>query len=760
LDFALTARTPDYLDTYATQVRSLRELATEDRKGLIERVAYTWFNRLAALRYLDARNWHPFHVKVLMAASAADTLPELFTVARLGAVPEELRRYIDTARMEALLQGRIPSADPQGEVYRLLVLAACRFYNEILPDVFERLDDETELLLPDDLLTEQSVAQGFRTEITDEDCEQVEVLGWLYQFYISEKKDQVMARKAAVPAEDIPAVTQLFTPHWIVRYLVENSLGRLWLLNRPESLLKAWMPYYIESAEPETEFLRIVRPQDIRLCDPAVGSGHMLTYAFDLLYVIYEEEGYASSEIPALILRHNLTGIEIDARAAQLAALALTLKGREKSPRFFQQQHFVRPNIVELRDIRFAQGELLGYSEALGLGGLFTPPILQLMDQFEEAKNFGSLIQPCVGEADIAFARGSVEARDLGSNLFLNETHKNVLRVLAQAEALTQRYQVLVANPPYLNKYNSKLKEFLEAKFASTKTDLFAAFVARSMKLSISGGFLGFMTPFVWMFISSYEGLRAELVEKATITSLIQLEYSGFAGATVPICTFTLENRYRVDFKGGYVRLTKFKGSENQGPRALEAIGNEQCGWFYRTSASSFALVPGSPIVYWASPSSLKAFLSPSVDHAFIAKKGMAIGDNGAFLRFWYEVPLHKLSRTALGPGDTRQHKWYPCLHGGEFRKWYGNQNHVVNWQNDGEAPKANIFRKTGDHWSRYIISTNFFFRRGVTWTAISSSQFGARSYEDGFTFTSASMSAFERDPSIDGEANLSLVPT
>jgi hypothetical protein len=267
----------------------------------------------------------------------------------------------------------------------------------------------------------------------------------------------------------------------------------------------------------------------------------MLTYAFDLLYVIYEEEGYASSEIPALILRHNLTGIEIDARAAQLAALALTLKGREKSPRFFQQQHFVRPNIVELRDIRFAQGELLGYSEALGLGGLFTPPILQLMDQFEEAKNFGSLIQPCVGEADIAFARGSVEARDLGSNLFLNETHKNVLRVLAQAEALTQRYQVLVANPPYLNKYNSKLKEFLEAKFASTKTDLFAAFVARSMKLSISGGFLGFMTPFVWMFISSYEGLRAELVEKATITSLIQLEYSGFAGATVPICTFTLD---------------------------------------------------------------------------------------------------------------------------------------------------------------------------------------------------------------------------
>ncbi len=407
LDQALTARTPDYLDTYATQVRDLRELATEDRKGLIERVAYTWFNRFAALRYLDAKGWHPFHARVLTAAGPDETLPELLKVMRAGALPDELLRYTDVARLESLLIGRIPSGDPQAEVYRHLVLAACRFYHGLLPDVFERLDDETELLLPDDLLTAQSVAEGFRTEITDDDCEQVEVLGWLYQFYISEKKDQVMARKAAVPAEDIPAVTQLFTPHWIVRYLVENSLGRLWLLNRPESLLKAWMPYYIESAEPETEFLRIERPQDIRLCDPAVGSGHMLTYAFDLLYVIYEEEGYAPSEIPALILRHNLTGIEIDTRAAQLAALALTLKGREKSPRFFQQQHFVRPNIVELRDIHFGEGELLGYSEALGLGGLFTPPILQLMHQFEEAKNFGSLIQPCVGEADIAFARGS-----------------------------------------------------------------------------------------------------------------------------------------------------------------------------------------------------------------------------------------------------------------------------------------------------------------------------------------------------------------
>ncbi|MDQ3607215.1 MAG: BREX-1 system adenine-specific DNA-methyltransferase PglX, partial [Gemmatimonadota bacterium] len=325
LDVVLAAQTPDYLTTYASQVSALRRLAQTDRVGLIERVAYTWFNRLAALRYLDARGWHPFRARVLTQATPEETQPDLLRLMRTGALPEELHRHTNVARLNDLLDGRIPSNDPQGEVYRHLVLAACRFYHALLPDLFERLDDETELLLPDDLLTEHSVAQGFRTRIADEDCAEVELLGWLYQFYISEKKDAVMARKSAVPSEDIPAVTQLFTPHWIVRYLVENGLGRLWLLNRPNSQLRERMPYYIEG-EAETDFLRITRPEEIRLIDPAVGSGHMLTYAFDLVYAIYEEEGYAPSEIAGLILKHNLYGVDIDPRAAQLASLALVLK--------------------------------------------------------------------------------------------------------------------------------------------------------------------------------------------------------------------------------------------------------------------------------------------------------------------------------------------------------------------------------------------------------------------------------------------------
>src|ERR1039458_1215592 len=278
LDHVLSAQTPDYLTTFAPQVDSLRNLTRADRPGLIERVAYTWFNRLTALRYLDAKGWHPFRARVLTPANSGETQPELFKLTRTGALPDELRLHTNPKRLDDLLDGRVPSSDPQGEVYRHLVLAACRYYHTLLPNLFERLDDETELLLPDDLLTEHSIAHGFRTEITDADCAEVEVLGWLYQFYISEKKDVVMGRKTTVPAEDIPAVTQIFTPHWIVRYLVENSLGRLWLLNRPASHLREKMRYYIES-ETEPTFLRISKPHEIRVLDPAVGSWKLLISA-------------------------------------------------------------------------------------------------------------------------------------------------------------------------------------------------------------------------------------------------------------------------------------------------------------------------------------------------------------------------------------------------------------------------------------------------------------------------------------------------
>ena len=730
LDYVLTADTPD-LRAAAEQVKSLRQEAGRDRAGLIERVAYTWFNRFAALRFMDAHGWHPFRARVLTPASAAETQPELLKLTRTGALPEELKSHTDPARLNDLLDGRIPSPDAQGEVYRHLVLAACRFYHALLPNLFEKLDDETELLLPDDLLTEHSVVHGFRTEISDEDCgdgqrANVEILGWLYQFYISERKDQVMARKSAVPTEDIPAVTQLFTPHWIVRYLVENSLGRLWLLNRPGSRLREHMPYYIEGEKDAPggspdDFLKITKPEEIRLCDPAVGSGHMLTYAFDLLTLIYEEEGYAPTEIPALILRHNLHGLEICPRAAQLAELALVFKAREKSRRFFQPEHLVRPRIIELRDVRFAENELRDYIHALGLGDLFNQPMLRLLHQFEEAKNFGSLIQPCLDERAIADVRRAIEAKDLGGQLFLRETHLKVLRVLEQAEALTQRYHVVVANPPYMGSgaMNRSLAEFVGTAFPAGKSDLFAAFIQRSLNLTMRKGFVTMITMQSWMYLSSFKDLRKIIVKNHGFIGGVQIGYNSFPTLNSKIAqavAFSLHCGGDPTQKAQFIDL-------NDAPQSADKeqvfFQKKRDGLFYVVGTSRFLEIPGYPIAYQISDQVLAAFeKAQTLEDVAPPKQGSTLGDNGRFLRLWWEV-------------QTTPHKWLPCLKGGEYRKWYGNKLFVVNWENDGA-----LVRSTG---KATIRNADSIFLPCIEWGRITSSDVSFRIVEAGYFFESAS---------------------
>ena len=769
LDFALTAQTPDYLTTFAPQVASLRKLAQADRPGLIERVAYTWFNRLAALRFMDARAWHPFRARVLTPASAAETQPELLKLTRTGALPEELKSHTAPTRLNDLLDGRIPSPDAQGEVYRHLVLAACRFYHALLPNLFEKLDDETELLLPDDLLTEHSVVHGFRTEISDEDCgdgqrANVEILGWLYQFYISERKDQVMARKSAVPTEDIPAVTQLFTPHWIVRYLVENSLGRLWLLNRPGSRLREHMPYYIEDKDAggrmkdETEaisssdpssfilhhssFLRITKPEEIRLCDPAVGSGHMLTYAFDLLTLIYEEEGYAPTEIPALILRHNLHGLEICPRAAQLAELALVFKAREKSRRFFQPEHLVRPRIIELRDVRFAENELRDYIHALGLGDLFNQPVLKLLHQFEEAKNFGSLIQPCLDERAIADARRAIEAKDLGGQLFLRETHLKVLRVLEQAEALTQRYHVVVANPPYMGirNANAKLRAFLEELYADTKYDLYSAFIEQSSRLAIKGGYFALITMHGWMFLLFLEGLRNRLLNQSQFGSILHLGTRAFpeiSGEVVQAAAFSAKSgsasKDLLVFD-----LTNADSADAKERAFKEALGGGS-SLVHRVAASKIKLIPTQQITYSASPAVFDAFekLKPLETYGE-PKQGLATCNNGLFLRNWPEVALQRIFFTAKDRESAKScgARWFPYHKGGTFRKWYGNHDLIVNWEKDGEAihEYSNL---PIDYNGAPVRAKAFYFRPGMTWSSLTGGGFSGRVSPHGFVFDS-----------------------
>jgi hypothetical protein len=766
LDRLLHQASADTLTTTAGPIAELRQQEAHNRQELVERVAYSWFNRLAALRYLDARGWHPFGARVLMPQTESETQPELLKLLRSGSLPAELQPHTDEARLQGLLDGRIPTAqagaDPQGEVYRELILSVCRSYHQLLPNLFEGLDDASELLLPDDLLSDGSIAGGFRSQISDSDCEDVEILGWLYQFYIAEKKDEVMARKKAVPTEDIPAVTQLFTPHWIVRYLVENSLGRLWLLNRPESKLREQMPYYIEG-ETETDFLRISKPEEIKLLDPACGSGHMLTYAFDLLSHIYTEEGYAAAEIPGLILRNNLYGLDICPRATQLAGLALVLKAREQSRRFFQPGQLVQPQIIELQDVRFVEGELNDYIEAFDLGELFDPSLFKLLRQFEEAKNFGSLIQPCLDERAIAIARRAIEAKDLGNHLFLRVTHLKVLRVLDQAEALTQRYQVVVANPPYLGSgaMNARLKAFAKASYSDSKADLFAMFIDRNIKLSMSHGLLSMVTMQTWMFLSSFDKLRERLINASPPITLMQIGYNSFPEMNSKIaqaCAFVLCNS-SIEMVGRYLNLNDVPQSADKQKVFFDKLAK---GDLYAVAAADFGKMPGSPFAYWTGEKILRMFEKcQPLGQCVNARVGLMTSDNELFLRFWWEVGISNTCYSASTSLEAQesQKKWFPHNKGGAFRKWAGNREYLVDWGNNGERIKSLVLEKypyLKGNPNFVVHDDGYYFSPFISWSEITTAATSFRAYPSGFTSNIKGMMAFP-SPGCSAEQMLSL---
>jgi len=686
LDLLLNSQTPDTLSTYAKQIAELREQEEENREQLLERVAYTWFNRLCALRYLDARGWHPFGCKVLMPAAVGETQPELLKLMRAGNLPADLQSHTNQGRLHGLLDGQIQTAiagaDPQGEVYRQLVLAVCRCYHELLPNLFEGLDDASELLLPDDLLSDGSIVGAFRKEINDDDCLDVESLGWLYQFYIAEKKDEVMARKKAVPTEDIPAVTQLFTPHWIVRYLVENSLGRLWLLNRPGSKLRDQMPYYIEG-DAETDFLVINKPEEIKLLDPACGSGHMLTYAFDLLVLIYEEEGYSPNEIPGLILKHNLHGLEICPRAAQLAELALVFKAREQSRRFFQPEQLVKPQIIELQNVQFAEGELNDFIEALDLGELFDPSLFKLLHQFAEAKNYGSLIQPCLDERAIANARRAIEVKDLGGQLFLRGTHLKVLRVFEQAEALTQRYHVVVANPPYMGRsgMTASLKAHVEHFYKNSKGDLCTAFIERSCGLILPKGFLSMVTLQGWMTLGSFAAFRQDILGKMQIETMIKIGFNSFPelNSKVALACAVIAANAAPSRSSKYFDLNTAGLSDN---KEEVFLSQKESGSFYMRNQKQFLAIPGAPLAFDAPEPLYQAFREDlTIGSEAGPRVGMQTSDNSAHLRFWWEINVIDIhaSVTSASP------KWVRYIKGGGYRKWYGNDFYVLFYGGDGQ---------------------------------------------------------------------------
>jgi Eco57I restriction-modification methylase len=731
LDYVLTADTAE-LRQQAAQVNELRAaLKTEGRDPLIERVAYTWFNRLAALRFMDANGYHPFGARAITPATANETLPELLQQARAGALDADFKSQIANPKtFDDLLAGRIPVDHPEAQVFKLLLVAACNYYHRLMPFLFEKIGDATELLLPDDLLTEYSIVADFRENLTDEDCQNEEVLGWFYQYYISEKKTEVMARNAAVPKQDIPAVTQLFTPHWIVRYLVENSLGRLWLLNRPHSKLREKMPYYIEG-EPEKDFLKISKPEDIRLLDPAGGSGHMLTYAFDVLYAIYEEEGYDAPEIPGLILRHNLYGVDICDRAMALAAFALCMKARAKDNRFFRRA--VQPNLLSLQEIRFEEGELSPYFKTIGLQpSAIHPQLTKLLYQFEEAKNFGALIQPCLSESEIVAVREKLSTlnRQLSTrDLAFALTQAKTLRILEQSEYLSQRYHVVVANPPYMGSgnFNAPLRAGLEDRFKVTRTDLYAIFMERSADFVVSNGFLGMVAMQSWMFTSSYIELREKLLARYRLVTLAQLgarAFESIAGEIVATSMFCIQRTSPTKSRSIFIRLTDGDASEKE-TRFHDA--NRR----FTFCQVEFKRVPGSPMVYWKGLLLIELYEQlPPVGKLALFREGIHTGDNGTFLRQWWEISDGRFGRneTSFESISASGIRWLPYNKGGGCIRWYGNYEYVIAFDQQSRDAMEQLQGHVRP-------SQSIYFKQGGTWSDVGTKGFGVKFYPSGFLF-------------------------
>ena len=709
------------------------QIKATSRDAVIERVAYTWFNRFCALRFMDANRYTRLGI---VSPAEERTQPEILAEAKQGYIHDSFKPFLDSEKIFALLSGRRPSSAPQQEAYRLLLVGVCNYYHNIMRFLFPKIDDYTELLMPEDLLSENAVLTAVRETLSPDNCRNVEVIGWLYQFYISEKKDEVFAglkKGKKITPQNIPAATQLFTPHWIVRYLVENSLGRLWMLNRPQSKLKEKMEYYIEPEEPETDFLRITQPEEIRICDPACGSGHMLTYAFDLLYNIYEEEGTDPTEIPRLILEKNLYGIEIDERAGELAAFALVMKAREKYKRFFSKP--VQPSICVLQNIVFDEDELENYMDEMGRD-LFTIDLQATLQQFEESDNFGSLIRPVV--MDVEYVREILKEKDLAGNLFLRPIHDNVLMALKQVDYLKSKYHVVVTNPPYMGKgMNARLKIFAKAKYSQSKSDLFAMFIVRNLELAQKQGIIAMITMQSWMFLSSFEQLRTRLLEQNTILSMVHLGARAFdtiGGEVVSTTAFVLVKNKNPIYEGVYLRLVDGNSEVEKQTDLLEAIKNPNCGLSYRSSSGDFKKIPGNPIGYWLSNNSVKNCEKyPPLAQYSEAKSGMSSCNSNLFLRQWFEVSAESINRRAKSHADATKSnaRWYPYNKGGGNRRWFGYNDVVINWANEGQKIKNFVVNNPKDpnttHWSRRLFNLEYFFRDGLTWSAVTSGKFSCR---------------------------------
>ena len=731
----------------------IAQIKEKGYEQVMEEVAYTWFNRFSALRFMEVNGYLPSHVRVF-TDEENNFKPQI--------ISEAIHLELDGLDMEKVYAYK--EANDNDELYKYLLITQCNALNSVLPGMFQKIADYTELLFPDNLLREGSVIQQMIELIPEDDWKDaVQIIGWLYQYYNSEKKDDVFAalkKNVKITKENIPAATQLFTPDWIVRYMVENSLGRLWLEGHPDvkdQLLPTeeeqsayaagnrdpedtkWH-YYLEEAEQEPEVqaqLAEIRkeyaaltPDQLKVIDPCSGSGHILAYMFDVLMKIYESYGYTTREAVASIVENNLYGLDIDDRAAQLAYFAVMMKARQYDRRFFSRD--IQPHVYAIAESNHVDSFALEYfcnGDAKLKKAMDT-----IISELHDAKEYGSIITVSQQEWSALYDRFAEITEDI--NMSRETALIELLPLVQVAEALVQKYDAVVTNPPYMGAsgMGAKLSDYVKKNYPDSKSDLFAVFIEKCGQMAKRNGYQAMITQHSWMFLSSFEKLRTKLlsVDIVNMAHLGARAFEEIGGEVVQTTSFVFRKSHITDYKGEYCRL--IEPTSQQGKEDMFLSGENR----YEADQSNFSKIPGSPVAYWVGENLLNDFvIGTELEKVALPRQGIKTADKDRFLRFWHEIEKNRMSIYQ----ENCVKKWFPCNKGGSFRKWYGNNEYVVNWENNG-FEICNFRDENGKLKSRPQ-NLQYMLKEGITYTNISISSFGARYSPKGFIYDAAGSGIF-----------------
>ena len=731
----------------------IRRIEEKGYEQVMEEVAYTWFNRVAALRFMEVNGYLPTHIRVF-TDDEGRFRPQILS--------EAIHLDLDGLNKSKVYQ--MKDSNQEEELFKYLLIVQCNALNGILPGMFQKIEDYTELLLPDYLLREGSVIEQMVTLIPEDDWkDQVQIIGWLYQYYNTEPKDKVFAdlkKNIKISKEHIPAATQLFTPDWIVHYMVENSLGRLWLEGHPNNELKSEWKYYLDEAEQEPDVqaqlaeirkqYAALKPTEVLAIDPCAGSGHILCVLFDVLVRIYEDYGYTAREAAASIVQNNLWGLDIDDRAAQLAYFAVMMKARQYDRRFFTKE--VQPHVYAIQESNGIHRDHLHYL-GRGMSDIERNNALNqmnaLLDEFIDAKEYGSILQP--GAYDWALLSRFVADTTPEQQVTFDEsgvetTQAQLRLMIAQGQALAQKYHAVVTNPPYMggSGMSAKLSDFVKSNYPDSKSDLFAVCIERGNQMVIRNGINCMVTMQSWMFLSSFEKMRVKTLQTKTITNLMHME-NMVMGIAFGTAVTVFRNNAIKGYKGTYNQI-KLQDIENDAPKQFPIQENR----FAQVSTDNFSKIPGAPVAYWVSDKLLEAFQTQkTIGTIAPPKQGLATADNDRFLRIWYEVDISRIGFGCKSIADSilSRRKWFPYNKGGEYRRWYGNRVYVVNWENDGYEIR-NFKDNNGKVRSRPQ-NTAYYFHEGITWSDITSALFSGRLCEAGFLFDIKGSSGFPSHETI-----------